>query len=105
MLPLVNVPPELKEKMTELIQKCELECLEVMDRNLHGKMMLVVVSVYYEVMIRLLMGMADELEKTLNMSTDQTAEMIIEFVTKGVNLVKDDIKMNMQANTSQEGRA
>lgn len=105
MLPLMNVPPELKEKMADLTQKCVTECLLVMDHNLEGHTVLVAISVYYDVMTRLLLGMADELSRTMNLSPDKTAEMIIEFVTKGINLCREDVKMSLRANTTEEGRA
>lgn len=105
MPPLVNVPPELREKMTDLTQKCVTECLTVMDRNLEGKMVLVAISVYYDTMVHLLLAMADELEKTMHMTPDQTADAIIEFMTKGINLCREDVKMSMKANTREEGRA
>lgn len=105
MLPLVNVPPELQEKMKALQEKCTLECMEVMDRNLEGKMVMVAIAVYYETMIRLLMGMADELERVMHTTPDQTAELIIGFVTKGVNLCRDSVKMDSQATNKEEGHA
>lgn len=105
MIPLTNAPPALIEKMKKLQENCLSECMNVMDRNLEGQLNFVAVSVYYETVMQMLFGMADELQQCTNSTPDQTADMLIQFMTTCVNLHKDDVKMSMKANTSEQGSA
>lgn len=100
-----NLPPEILAKMEMMSIEMAAECIAMAEKRLNGQMRLVAVSVYYGAMVRLLLGMADDLELILGCTPEQTVENIVDFIRNGLNSILDDMRMSEKANVTQEGRA